>query len=145
MTLLLLHSEFPCIWGKFDFLFYQCVYCDLCPLKQCRKEKNWQRREGDEKKAEQQQRLQEKVKGGEERQGGERGGRRRWWGWRGWESLPVRSARPRAQHVRKALLCERQSHLSEIQCICLDFGFKFLFFHFIVSLDCSLTIQSPYL
>ncbi len=23
MTLQLLHSEFPCIWGKFDFLFYQ--------------------------------------------------------------------------------------------------------------------------
>ncbi len=24
MTLQLLHSEFPSIWGKFDFLFYQC-------------------------------------------------------------------------------------------------------------------------
>ncbi len=24
MTLQLLHSEFPYIWGKFDFLFYQC-------------------------------------------------------------------------------------------------------------------------
>ncbi len=24
MTLQLLHSEFPDIWGKFDFLFYQC-------------------------------------------------------------------------------------------------------------------------
>ncbi len=29
MTLQLLHSEFPYIWGKFDFLFYQCgqLYC----------------------------------------------------------------------------------------------------------------------
>jgi hypothetical protein len=25
MTLQLLHSEFPYIWGKFDFLFYQCA------------------------------------------------------------------------------------------------------------------------
>ncbi len=25
MALQLLHSEFPYIWGKFDFLFYQCV------------------------------------------------------------------------------------------------------------------------
>jgi hypothetical protein len=25
MTLQLLHHEFPNIWGKFDFLFYQCV------------------------------------------------------------------------------------------------------------------------
>ncbi len=25
ITLQLLHSEFPYIWGKFDFLFYQCV------------------------------------------------------------------------------------------------------------------------
>ncbi len=25
MTLQLLHSEFPYIWGKFDFLFYQCM------------------------------------------------------------------------------------------------------------------------
>ncbi len=25
MTLQLLHSEFPYIWGKFDFLFYQCI------------------------------------------------------------------------------------------------------------------------
>ncbi len=25
MTLQLLHSEFPYIWGKFDFLFYQCT------------------------------------------------------------------------------------------------------------------------
>ncbi len=24
MTLQLLHSEFPYIWGKFDYLFYQC-------------------------------------------------------------------------------------------------------------------------
>jgi hypothetical protein len=24
MTLQLLHSEFPYIWGKFSFLFYQC-------------------------------------------------------------------------------------------------------------------------
>jgi hypothetical protein len=24
MTLQLLHSEFPYIWGNFDFLFYQC-------------------------------------------------------------------------------------------------------------------------
>ncbi len=24
MSLQLLHSEFPCIWGKFGFLFYQC-------------------------------------------------------------------------------------------------------------------------
>ncbi len=26
MTLQLLHSEFPYIWGKFDFLFYQCGF-----------------------------------------------------------------------------------------------------------------------
>ena len=26
MTLQLLHSEFPYIWGKFDFLFYQCNF-----------------------------------------------------------------------------------------------------------------------
>jgi hypothetical protein len=25
MTLQLLHSEFPYIWGKFDLLFYQCI------------------------------------------------------------------------------------------------------------------------
>ncbi len=25
MTLQLLHSEFPYIWGKFYFLFYQCT------------------------------------------------------------------------------------------------------------------------
>ncbi len=25
MTLQLLHSEFPYIWGKFDFIFYQCT------------------------------------------------------------------------------------------------------------------------
>jgi hypothetical protein len=25
MTLQLLHSKFPYIWGKFDFLFYQCI------------------------------------------------------------------------------------------------------------------------
>jgi hypothetical protein len=25
MSLQLLHSEFPYIWGKFDFLFYQCT------------------------------------------------------------------------------------------------------------------------
>ncbi len=31
MTLQLLHSEFPYIWGKFYFLFYQCIMvkCDL--------------------------------------------------------------------------------------------------------------------
>ncbi len=27
MILQLLHSEFPYIWGKFDFLFYQCILC----------------------------------------------------------------------------------------------------------------------
>jgi hypothetical protein len=27
MTLQLLHSTFPYIWGKFDFLFYQCTVC----------------------------------------------------------------------------------------------------------------------
>ncbi len=27
MTLQLLHSEFPYVSGKFDFLFYQCVAC----------------------------------------------------------------------------------------------------------------------
>ncbi len=34
MTLELRHSEFPCIWGKFDFLFYQCTYicCELAEL-----------------------------------------------------------------------------------------------------------------
>jgi hypothetical protein len=26
MTLQLLNSEFPYIWGKFDFLFYLCTY-----------------------------------------------------------------------------------------------------------------------
>ncbi len=26
VTLQLLHSEFPYIWGKFSFLFYQCTY-----------------------------------------------------------------------------------------------------------------------
>jgi hypothetical protein len=26
MTLQLLHSEFPYVWGKFDFLFYQCSF-----------------------------------------------------------------------------------------------------------------------
>jgi len=26
MTLQLLHSKFPDIWGKYDFLFYHCVY-----------------------------------------------------------------------------------------------------------------------
>jgi hypothetical protein len=26
MTLKLLHSEFPYIEGKFDFLFYQCIW-----------------------------------------------------------------------------------------------------------------------
>ncbi len=30
MTLQLLHSEFPYIWGKFDFLFYQCGRCGEC-------------------------------------------------------------------------------------------------------------------
>ncbi len=29
MTLLLLHSEFPYLWGKFDFLFYQCTHSTL--------------------------------------------------------------------------------------------------------------------
>ncbi len=29
MTLQLLHSEFPHIWGKFDFLFYQCIVRDV--------------------------------------------------------------------------------------------------------------------
>ncbi len=29
MTLQLLHSEFPYIWWKFDFIFYQCMSC-LC-------------------------------------------------------------------------------------------------------------------
>jgi hypothetical protein len=29
MTLQLLHSEFPYIWGNFDFLFYQCSL-DIC-------------------------------------------------------------------------------------------------------------------
>ncbi len=128
MTLQLLYYEFPSIWGKFDFLFYQCVYCDLCPLKQCRKEKDGQRRKGDKKKAEQQQRLKEKVQGGEERQGGERGGRRRWWGWRGRESLPVRGPRPRAQHVRNALLgdgraiCGRFSHFFRLQVLIFIFS-----------------------
>ncbi len=27
MTLQLLHSKFPYIWGKFDFLFYKCTHC----------------------------------------------------------------------------------------------------------------------
>jgi hypothetical protein len=32
MTLQLLHSEFPYILGKFDFLFYQCtVYSKVFP------------------------------------------------------------------------------------------------------------------
>ncbi len=31
MTLQLLHSEFPYIWGKFDFLFYQCTVHNACP------------------------------------------------------------------------------------------------------------------
>ncbi len=29
MTLKLLHSEFPYIWGKLVFLFYQCTWLDL--------------------------------------------------------------------------------------------------------------------
>ncbi len=32
MTLQLLHSEFPKIWGKFDFIFYQCCPCWISPL-----------------------------------------------------------------------------------------------------------------
>jgi hypothetical protein len=32
MTLQLLHSEFPYIRGKFDFLFYQCIYKLHLPL-----------------------------------------------------------------------------------------------------------------
>ncbi len=31
MTLQLLHSEFPYIWGKFEFLFCQCIICGLHP------------------------------------------------------------------------------------------------------------------
>ena len=46
-TLQLLHSEFPHIWGKFHFLFYQCRerdywvlrhnggFCNICILKRC--------------------------------------------------------------------------------------------------------------
>ncbi len=30
MTLQLLHSEFPHIWGNFDFLFYQCSMAGKC-------------------------------------------------------------------------------------------------------------------
>ncbi len=34
MTMQLFHSEFPYIWGKFDFLFYQCMdtaeTCEWC-------------------------------------------------------------------------------------------------------------------
>ena len=32
MTLQLLHSESPYIWGKFDFLFYQCTLLQGWPL-----------------------------------------------------------------------------------------------------------------
>jgi hypothetical protein len=33
MTLQLLHSEFPYIWGKFYFLFYQSRYLpNACPV-----------------------------------------------------------------------------------------------------------------
>ncbi len=32
MTLQLLHSEVPYIWGKFDILFYQCVFLTLSCL-----------------------------------------------------------------------------------------------------------------
>ncbi len=34
MTLQLLHSLFPYIWGKFDFLFYQCIMASstVCPV-----------------------------------------------------------------------------------------------------------------
>jgi hypothetical protein len=31
MTLQLLYSEFPNIWGKYDFLFYQCSKCSIFP------------------------------------------------------------------------------------------------------------------
>ncbi len=34
MTLQLLRSEFPYIWGKFDFLFFQCGW-SLCPERSC--------------------------------------------------------------------------------------------------------------
>jgi hypothetical protein len=33
MTLQLLHSEFPYIWGKFDFLFYQCKNLQIFNLR----------------------------------------------------------------------------------------------------------------
>jgi hypothetical protein len=33
MTLQLIHSEFPYIWGTFDFLFYQCIDCAKIPGK----------------------------------------------------------------------------------------------------------------
>ncbi len=36
MTLQLLHSEFPFIWGKFDFLFYECVDTLLIRRQECR-------------------------------------------------------------------------------------------------------------
>ncbi len=32
MTLRLLHSEFPYLWGKFDFLFYQCWMLSRTPM-----------------------------------------------------------------------------------------------------------------
>ncbi len=32
MTLQLLHSEFPHIWGKFDFLFYRCRGIPIAPM-----------------------------------------------------------------------------------------------------------------
>ncbi len=35
ITLQLLHSEFPYIWGKFSFLFYQCVESTRDPLLDC--------------------------------------------------------------------------------------------------------------
>ncbi len=32
MTLQLLHSEFPYIWGKFDFIFFQCTHPPVSEL-----------------------------------------------------------------------------------------------------------------
>ncbi len=43
MTLQLFHSEFPYIWGKFDFLFYQCMVCQLL-LTSCQSERKTERR-----------------------------------------------------------------------------------------------------
>ncbi len=38
MTLQLLHSELPYIWGKFDFLFYQCT---IYTIIRCKYFDNW--------------------------------------------------------------------------------------------------------